>query len=515
MATVYSLVCWGGRTGKSVTASNSGGLIFTSTNHGLRDGTALMFSGTTLPGNVSSIVPYYTQSLSANTFAIYTEAELTNRVAWSSAGSGVIAKSKKMLDYLASPPTPNRWGEPETERCYDGIANWHAARTSLTTALTVEVCELGQAFSEALTGSATVNVNMPAAAVRIESKIDGVRTEAWHGGNVSSITGTEYGYVLKSISQSTTVTYLSLWAVNAFADGFSILRTNTNGYGGTGVNLGFNGEVRNIIAISASVSGTGMTGGTTGAGCRFVNCLAIGFGTGFYGAQYVERIGFYNCIAIKNGNGFGGPTSSYYAVVINCIALGNTTANWGTTAGLRFATNNLGGTGEAWITTGGTRIEVAESSPFSTTFAGFTNNDVRPYSISSAQVDSGIEYYGALGYDIADNERPNYNNGGSEDFDVGCYEFYHGYGDHPITASLTLTGLATETDVVVRAAGTSTILDSVDSTSGNWTYTYGSAHNVDIDVIKPGMVIVTFRNLALTAESSIIPVSQQFDRNYS
>lgn len=67
----------------------------------------------------------------------------------------------------------------------------------------------------------------------------------------------------------------------------------------------------------------------------------------------------------------------------------------------------------------------------------------------------------------------------------------------------------------MSATTTSTILDSVDSTSGSWTYTYGSAHNVDIDVIKPGMVIVTFRNLALTATSTSLPVSQQFDRNYS
>ena len=92
MATVYSLICWGGRTGKTVTASNSSGLIFTTSGaHGLRDGTALQFVATTLPGNVSAGTTYYAKSLTSTTFAIYTDYALTNRVAWSSAGSAVIA----------------------------------------------------------------------------------------------------------------------------------------------------------------------------------------------------------------------------------------------------------------------------------------------------------------------------------------------------------------------------------------------------------------------------------------
>ena len=37
---------------------------------------------------------------------------------------------------------------------------------------------------------------------------------------------------------------------------------------------------------------------------------------------------------------------------------------------------------------------------------------------------------------------------------------------------------------------------------------------VDIDVIKPGMVIVPFRSLALTTADSSLPVSQLADRNY-
>lgn len=81
--------------------------------------------------------------------------------------------------------------------------------------------------------------------------------------------------------------------------------------------------------------------------------------------------------------------------------------------------------------------------------------------------------------------------------------------------TLTLTGLASGSDVVVRAAGTSTVLGSVDSISGStWSYVYQSVQAVDIDVIKPGMVIVPFRNLALTTADSSLPVSQLADRNY-
>lgn len=140
---------------------------------------------------------------------------------------------------------------------------------------------------------------------------------------------------------------------------------------------------------------------------------------------------------------------------------------------------------------------------------------MRPALSTSPQVDTGVEYYGALDYDIANAERPNYNNGGAEAFDIGCYEYDHGYGDHPITATLTLTGLSVGSDVVVRSAGTSTILASVDQVTGStWEYTYGATHSVDIDVIKPGLVLVPFRNLALTASDSSLPVSQQLDRNY-
>lgn len=83
--------------------------------------------------------------------------------------------------------------------------------------------------------------------------------------------------------------------------------------------------------------------------------------------------------------------------------------------------------------------------------------------------------------------------------------------------TLTLTGLVTGSDVVVRAAGSSTILASVDSNaSTTWSYTYETPVAVDIDVIKPSYVpFPLVRNYMLSATNTSLPVAQQLDRNYS
>lgn len=83
--------------------------------------------------------------------------------------------------------------------------------------------------------------------------------------------------------------------------------------------------------------------------------------------------------------------------------------------------------------------------------------------------------------------------------------------------TLTLTGLVAGSDVVVRSAGTSTVLASVDANAGaTWGYVYETPVAVDIDVIKPGYVpFPLVRNFTLASTDSSLPVSQQADRNYS
>jgi hypothetical protein len=79
----------------------------------------------------------------------------------------------------------------------------------------------------------------------------------------------------------------------------------------------------------------------------------------------------------------------------------------------------------------------------------------------------------------------------------------------------TITGLVAGSDVVILEAGTSNILDSIDSNGGSsYTYSYTVVQNIDIGIIKPGYVPLYIRNYALSGASASIPVSQQIDRNY-
>lgn len=83
------------------------------------------------------------------------------------------------------------------------------------------------------------------------------------------------------------------------------------------------------------------------------------------------------------------------------------------------------------------------------------------------------------------------------------------------TVTLTLTGLVSGTDVVILEAGTSTILESVDSNPGTtWDYTYTVLQNVDIGILKAGYVPLYIRNYTLGAIATNLPIAQTLDRNY-
>ncbi|MBV5330964.1 hypothetical protein JZU69_00750, partial [bacterium] len=57
------------------------------------------------------------------------------------------------------------------------------------------------------------------------------------------------------------------------------------------------------------------------------------------------------------------------------------------------------------------------------------------------------------------------------------------------TISLTINGIKPMSDVVIYAAGTTTILGSVDQqNAASWTYQYESPQNIDIGVFLPGYV---------------------------
>jgi hypothetical protein len=82
-------------------------------------------------------------------------------------------------------------------------------------------------------------------------------------------------------------------------------------------------------------------------------------------------------------------------------------------------------------------------------------------------------------------------------------------------ATVTFTGLPVGTDIVILTAGTSTILQQVDSHgSTSYAWGYSGTPTVDVGFIKPGYVPQYIRNLALSSSDSSIPVSLSVDRNY-
>lgn len=83
------------------------------------------------------------------------------------------------------------------------------------------------------------------------------------------------------------------------------------------------------------------------------------------------------------------------------------------------------------------------------------------------------------------------------------------------TFNLTLTGLQPGSDVVVLAAGTETILATVEDWSGtSWTYQYETSQSVDVAVYKPGHIPSFIRNYALGSSNASLPITQTPDASY-
>ena len=517
MATVYSLVCWGGRTGKNVTLTIASPCVVTSTNHGLRNGTGLVFSTTgALPTGITSGVTYYARYVAVNTFHLYdTEAHAkdigstTGRINTSGTQSGThTAKSKLMLDYFNQ--YSGRWGDSGSERCYDGLVAWNTGRAAALS-IDEEVCELGQAFDEIK--SEQLSITVPCAVYTITSKINGFRTEAYHGGVKTS------GYALKDSGISIK---LRMNRPRGTIEGFVVEDTSSNyRYQATVQLEGFLTTSKNMI-VAGNVTSVSTSIGVElyGQISSVENTLVYGFYEGISLYQYTGNPSILNCIATKNTYGINagntGGANGNSASVLNTVSIGNTTLNWyaNNVSNLRVATNNLGGTGEAWIYGSGTRIEYTDASPFTSLFADWTNNDFRPALSTSPQVDSGVEYYGALSYDIADAERPNYNNGGAEAFDVGCYEFDHGYGNHPATATISLGNIVSGSRVLITRDDTSAVLYN-DVPGASLSFVTGYIGNFSI-VIRKASESPYYREFSaggttVADQTTSIKVLQQLD----
>ncbi len=503
MATVHSLVCWGGRTGKTVTLTIASPCVVTRTNHGLRNGTGLVFSTTgALPTGITAGTTYYTRYVAANTFHLYdTEAHAkdtastTGRINTSGTQSGThTAKSRLMLDYFDQ--YPGRWGASGSERCYDGLASWNSARSAVANALDEEVCELGQSFDDYITGQ--INISMNVGSIRVESKIDGIRTEAYHNAQLTS------GYCVYRINLANNVA-IYCTSMRAVFDGFRI-KIVGSGYSTSGLYLGSLGKAINIIAQGKNdKQGVGIS--PYGQFSEIINCLAIGgWANGFRASNYTL---FTIANSISCGNAYGFFPSSETNITgffYNNIFVGNSIANYYACTGLKDSQNNAGESGDTPYGINPITMSTAD-------FLDYANNDFRPASALSPQVDAGIEYYGALNYDIADAERPNYNNGGSEAFDIGCYEFDHGYGDHPATATVTFSGVIANTEIrVYNASGTE--IAGVENCSANQVLEWALTE----DPVRVSLLSLPYKNQDFTftavAGAQSLPIRQLPDPNY-
>jgi hypothetical protein len=467
MATVYSLVCWGGANGKSVSVNSTTDYV-TLTNHGLYNATGVQFTSGTLPSVVGAALAlntsYYSKLITSTTFELYYDAALTSKIDFTSNGSSLILKST----YYKTLADKSRW-TTGSERIYDGISAWNAARGALANSFNGETCEIGQAFNE-IRASGGIDFRCGVSpSTLITSSIAGTRTPAFHFGVVGT------GYVFSAASTITLGDYTGV-------DGISIIYPSS-----TSVSVvlgGANGAFSNNILTSTGLNALGIYA-WTGNTCRITNNLVMGFAYGIinYGApnfiianNIVAKCNFgialYQNSASTYRNGF------WY----NNISIGNTT-NWGiTTTSLQGATNNFGISGDApWVIGAGTTGTLA-----TTDFVDFTNNDFRPASASSPQVEAAIDYYNSVPRDIAGNTVPNYMNGAAAYPDVGCYEFDHGYGPWPAVGVLTLQNVVSGSAVLITELN-GTVIASPTATGSDILVNipfYGTNRQVKVKIRK-------------------------------
>lgn len=399
MAQVFSLVCWGGANGKSVTVSNTTDLV-TLTNHGLRNSTGVAFASGTLPTVTGTPLAlntiYYAKWIAANTFELYREAALTNKIDFTSTGSSLIMKSA----YYLGLSDKSRWTTGGVERIYDGIAGWISGRSAALTT-DEEICEIGQAFTD--TGTALRSVTIPSGRNTITTVVNGVRSAAFHNGTFGA------GYIAAHNGGS--FSGINLSRLGDVIDGVEINQTNTGYAPAYSLNLATNCVAKNILAKSASNQSTiGIQNSGSSPGAH--NCVVTGYATGYSQNAYQSFFKFTNCVAYGNTTGFAynnaGGSAGNKAYVFNCVSLGNTT-NWQADAtDLTAATNNLGGTGEAWVKSPGIAVATTDAAPFSATFTNTATLDLSPASVTSALVENGTEFYGNLLTDVKDTVRPSY-----------------------------------------------------------------------------------------------------------
>lgn len=481
MATVYSLVCFGGRTGKTVTFTDAGDVV-NLTNHGLRPGAGVVFStDNALPTGLTAGTTYYAkQGADQNKFLLYpTPADAiagTSQVTFTGTGTG---NHKVKSAWMLGLPDLSRWGASGSELIYDGLASWNSGRSGASP-YDIERCEIGEPFSDILTSQFTVTV--PSAQNIIETRIDGVRSAAFHAGHYPEATldamALDTGYVLYN-GTAWSGQMLKLARYRDTVDGISILNKATASIS-YGLDLGVQTRAYRCFVIGAGTNATGLI--LRNAVGEAVGNVINGWATGATLGSSQPGIYFANNLIAGCTNGLSA-ASSVLGFFYNNISVGNTTTNWPTQpTALEGADGNAGLTGQAWVTGSGSRITIA-----TTDFANYAGKDFYPAALGSPQVETGVSPYGYPTEDITGVFRPAYNNGSATYVDVGPFEYDLGYGPWPVTSTLTLTNVVTGSSYRVEDTADNSLIDSGTASGSSVSITVpwlGSPRTLRIKVRK-------------------------------
>jgi len=319
MATVYSLVCWGGLSGKQISGASATD-IFTLTNHGLRNGTGIVPQ--TTGGGITSGTTYYanvTESgLTANTFYLYTTQAYalaggaTGRVNVTATITNVYFKSAYMLGLTTEQFA--RYGSSGSERLYNRLIAYQTARAYQPLLGDSEVCEIGEAFTEITTTFFDCSLLCNASNTTITTLVNGVRSNAWHGGDVtkgfwfSSSNGTS---VLNPNTYNMTID--GIIAIGTYNGGVKVVNPGS---------LSFNTVIKNCI-ISGNIVSTSQFGCCLFTATSYINNIIYNIGGTGIATVSTSGLVAINNIVTKCVKGFDSTTGSG-GMFANNISVGNT-----------------------------------------------------------------------------------------------------------------------------------------------------------------------------------------------
>ncbi len=497
MATVYSLICFGGRTGKTATMTIANPCVVTLTNHGLRDGFGVVLSTSgALATGLTAGVTYYAKSTGVNTFNLYdTSANAiaggtTGRVTTTGSQSGTHTIKSAYRNGLTSDQLL-RYGTAGSERIYDSLAAFNTGR-SAASQFDTEVCEISDAFTNY--DSYTLTINVPCASLRITTEVDGVRSQAFHNGVISQ-TSLAGGFILKYQQADSAAIIISKYYQEL--DGFSVYCSNAGNTVAINVNTS-SAYLRRMI-----VTGTGGTSigiAHNGTLNKIERNVVSGFNVGMQLQQYGYGSLFANNTFTKNV-GFGidtiyASTSAIFGYFYNNISVGNGT-NWRTpmASSVEGGDKNAGLSGEAWLTGSGTRLTIA-----TTDFTDHTNNNFRPILSTSPQVEVGTTYYQSIFSDVAGAVVPSYINGTTDKFDVGAYEFDQGNGLKPNAVTVSGSGMIAASRIKIAKQSDGSELRNVVLGSTSDSYSQNSSADIPVYIyLRKGSAAPYYKPVRLSA----------------